>query len=169
MERVILFATVVLSFLVIVLGAKIKLPTIVDWKPCISEDGKMNETQVGKIKQIRFYGNCTERCQFKINTSIEFEFDFDPGEDTDNLAPEMSGLLGPIEIPFPGMRASVCDSVFTAEGESCPLKKGKFYTYRRAVPIKDEYPPVFVDIKWKLITDKKHTSICFIVKSQIIE
>lgn len=123
----------------------------------------------GHIKEVRAFGcvNDTEPCAIQRGSSGRMELDFEAPFNVRYLYADVRGRTGsqlfPVWVSWPGLHKDACDG----HGISCPLRRGKTYTYVYEMLITKDYEPLQTESMVKLTNALGFTVVCFRMPVQI--
>jgi len=104
----------------------------------------------------------SQPCNFKKGTKVNVKFTFTAQEDSGSLEARVYGLIQGIPISYPLPNHDACKDL----GVSCPIKKGKTYTYSSSFDVLKSYPAIRVIVEWKLDGDRGNNA-CFMFPMMI--
>ncbi|XP_005409451.1 PREDICTED: epididymal secretory protein E1 isoform X2 [Chinchilla lanigera] len=120
----------------------------VQYKDCGSE--------VGVIKEVNVNPCPTQPCELNKGQTYSVNVTFTSNTQSTNSTAFVHGILFKVPIPFPIPEPDGCKS-----GITCPIQKGKTYSYLNKLPVKSEYPDIKLVVKWELLDDKNQNLFCW--------
>ncbi|XP_076656604.1 Niemann-Pick type C-2b [Halictus rubicundus] len=109
-------------------------------------------------------------CKLKRGTRPSVEQKFVVDHDVANVKNSVFALVLSVPLPFVGVDGtSACENIFNEDGthpDSCALKAGTQYVYKREFAILPIYPTISLRIHYAL-KDGNSTIACFEVPSKI--
>lgn len=78
--------------------------------------------------------------------------------------------IGGFDFPFVGVNGvTACNNLVDDTGKkaTCPLKKGKTYTYRNSFKVEEVYPKIQLVVHWALQSENRDV-MCFEVPARIV-
>lgn len=107
---------------------------------------------------------CTKSpCILKKGGSVSIEVDFIPTVDATYLTDRVRGIIAGIKLPFATENPNGCQD----KGITCPLKKGRRYTYKSVIPVSNLYPSLRLIVEWALIDQNDAEVFCVKIPAQI--
>ncbi|GAB6027049.1 hypothetical protein CHUAL_013776 [Chamberlinius hualienensis] len=106
-------------------------------------------------------------CLFPRNSTATIQLTFTPKAAFDTFDVQVFGVISKAEIPFQGISRKGCDTLTDPKGNpACPVSNlQQQYIYKAEVQVKPSYPPLDVDIKFKLGSG----AICFSFPVKIVK
>jgi Niemann-Pick C2 protein len=126
------------------------------WKDCGSVQAKPSDVIVAGCET-------QPTCLLHKGTNITFGVNFVPNVDNSDLKMLVYGHVAGFDVPFPIDNPDACkDSNVT-----CPVQKGKSYSYRNYIYVKNEYPSLSLVVKLKLVNKANDVLVCVVIPVQI--
>lgn len=123
---------------------------------CGSVTGKVNFVEVT---------NCPDNqdiCILKKGTTVEVKVHFTPKVRSQSLTALLNAEILDTPVPLPLAEPDACKT-----GISCPVEKGKSYTYQNSLEVLDFYPEVELSVKLELKDDQRKNMVCGSIKCKI--
>ncbi|RWS27968.1 hypothetical protein B4U80_09544 [Leptotrombidium deliense] len=118
------------------------------FKDCGSKTGELNSITVTGCEQ--------NPCTFKVGQDAQITAEFTSKTSSKVANVKIQGILAGIPFPFPLSPEDACGNY----GVKCPLNNGDKNTLSLKVPVKKEYPPVSVKVRFQLIDSSNQDLFC---------
>lgn len=141
------------AFLLLVLRAAVQAEPV-RFKDCGSE--------VGVIKEVNVSPCHVQPCELQKGQSYSVNVTFSSNIQSKNSTAYVHGILFGVPVPFPIPEPDGCKS-----GISCPIQKGRTYSYLNKLPVKNEYPSIKLVVKWELKDEKQKSLFCWEIPIEI--
>lgn len=124
-------------------------------------------TTLGNFSQIKISGcdKSTSACILHKGKNATIEIDFTTNEDASDLQTVVHGTLVIVPIPFRVPHPDACTD--PDSGITCPLAKGRSYSYKATLPVQTDYPSVSVTVKWELQDQNGNDIVCVRLPAKI--
>jgi len=116
---------------------------------CQSIDVKFKDcgSQVGVVSSVSVEPCSAQPCKLPKGKNYTIGVTFTSAETTSLLHSKVYGTVLGLKVPFSLPQADGC----TDSGITCPVQKGKQYTYTSTLPLSQSYPNVKVLVEWDLM------------------
>ncbi|XP_051153499.1 NPC intracellular cholesterol transporter 2 homolog a-like [Leptopilina boulardi] len=140
---------------VVLLFSFVSSDTLPPINRCDSPGGRAINTTINNSKAMG--GKYILKRGKEVGIDIELEV----FEDVQKVIASAEGKIGPAVLPYPISDPNGCTSL------SCPLKKGGPYKYSTKMKVQPFFPPIPVDVIWKLKDQKGYILACVIIPVRI--
>lgn len=139
----------------LLLAALCGLAAATKWTDCGSSDGQVKSLSITGCES-------SDTCVLKKGSDVALTIEFTSNVTSPSVQVKAYGVLERIPIPFSVPQPDGCQS-----GVKCPVQPAGSYTYRGSFPIKPEYPPLSLDIKWELLDSNDKYLVCALIPARI--
>merc|ERR1712198_376272 len=111
------------------------------------------------------FDGCTEPpCVIHHGGQVTGKIALKANSPTSSLTCKVSGMLGPVELPFEGCPPDACAQLLDGD---CPTEVGETIVYDLFFEVLEMYPTIDVTSKWKLIDDNGDSFLCILLPISI--
>lgn len=114
------------------------------------------------IKEVNVSPCHVQPCELQKGQSYSVNVTFSSNIQSKNSTAYVHGILFGVPVPFPIPEPDGCKS-----GISCPIQKGRTYSYLNKLPVKNEYPSIKLVVKWELKDEKQKSLFCWEIPIEI--
>uniref|UniRef100_A0A8D0HMQ7 NPC intracellular cholesterol transporter 2 n=1 Tax=Sphenodon punctatus TaxID=8508 RepID=A0A8D0HMQ7_SPHPU len=121
---------------------------------CGSKDGSISEVNVSPCP--------VQPCLLHKGVNYSVNVTFSSKIESQGSQAKVYGEMLHVDIPFPLEQPDGCKC-----GITCPIEKGRSYSYLNKLPVKSEYPSIKLIVKWELLDDEGQMLFCWKIPVQI--
>lgn len=108
------------------------------------------DPEIRVLKELHVTPCPKEPCILKKGQTYHVNVTFGSNTNSQSSIPKVHGAILGILIPLHIPETNGCKS-----GITCPIKKGRTYSYISELPVMHLYPSIPMEMEWKLLDDKK--------------